>query len=76
MRDSNKLRRSNLILIGLVIILLIFGAITRIQSGDTNLYLFGYTIQLPFSSQEQASGDTAGEVSEETGNTGTEAPAK
>ena len=44
MRDPERVRRSNIILIGLVILCLLYGLITRMQSGDDSFYLFGFKI--------------------------------
>ncbi len=44
MRDPDRVRRSNMILIGLVILCLLYGLIARMQSGDDSFYLFGYKI--------------------------------
>ncbi|MBP3914274.1 MAG: hypothetical protein J6D14_07700 [Lachnospiraceae bacterium] len=50
MNDRDKLRRSNLFLILIVVTILIFGLIYRMKTGDPTLYLFGYEIPLPFAS--------------------------
>lgn len=65
MRDPNRLRRSNIILVGLVLLMLLYGVLSRAQSGDRSLYIFGFKVDLPFASQQ--------EVTEETGQ---EAPAE
>lgn len=44
MRDPERVRRSNMILIGLVILCLLYGIIVRMQSGDKSFYLFGFKI--------------------------------
>ena len=62
MRNSDKLQRSNFVLIGLVILFLLYGVIYRIQTGDTKLVIFGYTIELPFGQQEAPSDGGAGEA--------------
>lgn len=65
MRNSDKLQRSNFVLIGLVILFLLYGVIYRIQTGDNKLVIFGYTIELPFGQQEEAPSDGgAGEAGE------------
>ena len=64
MRNSDKLQRSNFVLIGLVILFLLYGVIYRIQTGDNKLVIFGYTIELPFGQQEAPSDGGAGEAGE------------
>lgn len=44
MRDPERVRRSNMILIGIVILCLLYGIIVRMQSGDKSFYLFGFKI--------------------------------
>ena len=76
MRNSDKLQRSNFVLIGLVILFLLYGVIYRIQTGDNKLVIFGYTIELPFGQQEEAPSDGgAGETGAagEAGEAGAEA---
>ena len=41
MNNNDKLRRSNLVLIGLVVLVLLYGIITRMMTGDKSLYIFG-----------------------------------
>jgi cytochrome b561 len=53
-RDRDRLRRSNMVLIGLVVLMLLYGVIMRVQSGDKSLYLFGFKIDLPFATQQEA----------------------
>ena len=55
MRNGNndRLRRSNMVLIGLVVLMLLYGLFYRIQSGDSTLYVFGYKINLPFGTQQE-----------------------
>lgn len=50
--NNDRLRRSNFVLIGLVILLLLYGVIYRFMSGDDSLYLFGIPV-IPGSSQEE-----------------------
>ena len=64
MRNSDKLQRSNFVLIGHVILFLLYGVIYRIQTGDNKLVIFGYTIELPFGQQEAPSDGGAGEAGE------------
>ena len=52
MNDPDRIRRSNRILIAIVVLFLLFGVIYRMQSGDNNLYLFGFKIPLPFGAQQ------------------------
>lgn len=51
-RDRDRLRRSNMVLIGLVVLMLLYGVIMRVQSGDRSLYLFGFKIDLPFGTEQ------------------------
>ncbi len=64
--NNDRLRRSNRILIGLIILFLLYGIIYRIQTGDTDFYLFGYKIDLPFFGN-QASEETVEEEEEDSG---------
>ena len=50
--NNDRLRRSNYVLIGLVILMLLYGIIYRFMSGDDSLYLFGIPV-IPGSSQEE-----------------------
>lgn len=52
MDNRDKLRRSNLVLILIVVMFLLFGVIYRIETGDQTLYLFGYEIRMPFTSSQ------------------------
>jgi hypothetical protein len=53
-RDRERLKRSNMVLIGLVVLMLLYGLFYRMQSGDSSLYLFGFKIDLPFATQQEA----------------------
>ena len=64
MRNQDRIRRSNRILIAIVILFLLYGIVYRMQTGDNKLYLFGYTIELPFGGQQNSEETTAGEQSE------------
>ena len=67
MRDPDKLRRSNMILIGLVILFMLYGIIYRVQTGDTTMHIFGFTFDLPFvSQQENTEQEPAEDAQEET----------
>jgi len=44
MRDPERVRRSNRLLIVIVILMLLYGIINRMQSGNDSIYLFGYKI--------------------------------
>ena len=66
MRNSDKLRRSNMILLGLIILMLLYGIIYRVQSGDNKLYILGFEIELPFG-QKQEVQDSAEEAAPEGG---------
>ena len=57
MRDNDRVRRGNRIILVVVILFLLYGIIYRVQTGDNKLYLFGYAIDLPFGQQE-TTGDT------------------
>ena len=52
-RDRDRLRRSNMVLIGLVVLMLLYGVITRLMTGDTSLYIFGIPIIAPKETQEE-----------------------
>ena len=67
MNDNDRIRRSNRILIAIVVLFLLYGVITRIQSGDTSLYIFGYKIDLPFTRQQTV--EETVETEEETAET-------
>lgn len=64
MRDPERVRRSNIILIGLVILCLLYGLITRMQSGDDSFYLFGFKI---FGTEETQTEEAAQETPAESG---------
>ena len=68
MRDNDKLRRSNLVLFGLVFLVLLYGVITRLMSGDTSLYIFGIPINLPFGQTQDAPENTEEDASGQSGN--------
>ena len=67
MHDNDKLRRSNYVLFGLVILVLLYGVITRLQTGDTSLYIFGIPINLPFGQTEDAQENTEEDASGQSG---------
>lgn len=54
MNNNDKLRRSNMILIGIVILFLLYGVFYRMQSGDSSLYIFGQKIDMPFATQQES----------------------
>ena len=64
--NNDRIRRSNYVLIGLVILMLLYGIIYRFMSGDNSLYLFGIPV-IPGSNREET-------TQEET--TGSDAPAE
>ena len=70
MNDRDKIRRSNRILIGIVVLFILYGIIYRIQTGDSSLYIFGYKLDLPFFHQEVVEETTETEETE----TSTEEP--
>ena len=53
MNGNDKLRRSNFVLIGLVILMLLYGIISRMITGDTSLYIFGIPVIAPKETQEE-----------------------
>lgn len=53
MNDRDRLRRSNMILVGIVLLFLLYGIVYRMQTGDNKLYIFGYSIDLPFGTEQQ-----------------------
>lgn len=58
MRGSNNIHRSNMILLGLVLLMLLYGIFYRIQSGDNKLYVFGFELELPFGQKQEAQENT------------------
>ena len=50
--NNDRVRRSNYVLIGLVVLMLLYGIIYRYMSGDDSLYLFGIPV-IPGSNQEE-----------------------
>ncbi len=54
MNNNDKLRRSNLVLIGLVVLVLLYGLITRIMTGDKSLYIFGIPVIENKAAQEES----------------------
>lgn len=63
MNKNDKLRRSNMVLFGLVALMLLYGVIYRMQTGDNTLTVFGFTIELPFGHKEEVQEDKNGETS-------------
>lgn len=59
MNNNDRLRRSNFVLIGLVVLVLLYGLITRIMTGDTSLYIFGFEIIPPKEAQEETTDNAA-----------------
>jgi hypothetical protein len=53
MRDPERIRRSNRILIALVVLMLLYGIISRMITGDTSLYIFGIPVIAPKETQEE-----------------------
>lgn len=64
MRDPERVRRSNMVLIGLVILCLLYGIIVRMQSGDKSFYLFGFKI---YGTEETQAEEAPQETSAESG---------
>ncbi len=58
MRDPERVKRANRILIVIVILFLLYGIIYRIQTGDNGLYVFGHRIDLPFGTQQETTSET------------------
>ncbi len=50
--NNDRIQRSNYILLGLVILMLLYGVIYRFMSGDNSLYIFGIPV-IPGSNQEE-----------------------
>ena len=42
--NNDRIQRSNYILLGLVILMLLYGVIYRFMSGDDSLYIFGIPV--------------------------------
>ena len=63
--NNDRIQRSNYILLGLVILMLLYGVIYRFMSGDDSIYIFGIPV-IPGSNKEET-------TQEET--TGSDAPA-
>ena len=63
--NNDRIQRSNYILLGLVILMLLYGVIYRFMSGDDSIYIFGIPV-IPGSNKEET-------TQEET--TGSNAPA-
>lgn len=53
MNNNDRLRRGNFVLIGLVILMLLYGIISRMITGDTSLYIFGIPVIAPKETQEE-----------------------
>ncbi len=66
--NNDRIQRSNYILLGLVILMLLYGVIYRFMSGDDSLYIFGIPV-IPGSNKEEttqkepAGGDASSESS-------------
>ena len=43
--NNDRIQRSNYILLGLVILMLLYGVIYRFMSGDDSLYIFGIPVR-------------------------------
>ena len=52
MNNNDRVQRSNYILLGLVILMLLYGVIYRFMSGDDSLYIFGIPV-IPGSNKEE-----------------------
>ena len=50
--NNDRIQRSNYILLGLVILMLLYGVIYRFMSGDDSLYIFGIPV-IPGSNKEE-----------------------
>lgn len=59
MNNNDKLRRSNFVLIGLVVLMLLYGIISRAITGDTSLYIFGIPVIAPKETQEEDTNSAA-----------------
>ena len=71
MRGSDNLHRSNMILLGLVLLMLLYGIIYRVQTGDNKLYIFGFEIELPFGQKQEVQ-----EVQEDAGEAASDGDAR
>ena len=71
MRGSDNLHRSNMILLGLVLLMLLYGILYRVQTGDNKLYLFGFEIELPFGQKQEVQ-----EVQEDAGEAASDGDAR
>ena len=56
--NNDRIQRSNYILLGLVILMLLYGVIYRFMSGDDSLYIFGIPV-IPGSNKEETTGSDA-----------------
>lgn len=65
MNRNDKLRRSNFILIGIVVLMLLYGIITRMMTGDTSLYIFGIPVIPPKTTEEENNGSQGSEAPSE-----------
>jgi len=52
MQDPKRVFKSNLALVLLVLMVLLYGVVYRMRTGDNSLYLFGYKIQNPFTAKQ------------------------
>ena len=59
MNNNDRLRRSNFVLIGLVVLMLLYGIISRMITGDTSLYIFGIPVIAPKETQEEKTNSEA-----------------
>ena len=59
MRGSDNLHRSNMILLGLVLLMLLYGIIYRVQTGDNKLYLFGFGQKQEVQEVQEDAGEAA-----------------
>ncbi len=56
--NNDRIQRSNYILLGLVILMLLYGVIYRFMSGDDSIYIFGIPV-IPGSNKEETTGSDA-----------------
>ena len=70
MRDPERTRRSNRILIILIVLCLLYGILYRMSSGDNSFYLFGFKVFGPEQTVEENANEAvtaaAGLPAEET----------
>ena len=59
--NNDRIQRSNYILLGLVILMLLYGVIYRFMSGDESLYIFGIPVSPGSNKEETTQEEPAGD---------------